>query len=51
MRNRWVKRAVLGSLLMLTTALGGCYIAPYGYYPRYAYRPVVIAPAPYGYYR
>ena len=53
MRNRWMNRAVLGALLVMTTALGGCYVVPYGYGPRYAYapyRPVVIAPG-YGYYR
>ncbi len=52
MRNRWVKRAVLGTLLVMTAALGGCYVVPYGYGygPRYAYRPVVVAPG-YGYYR
>ena len=51
MRSSWVKRAVLGSLLMATAvSLGGCIFVPVGYYrPAYAYRPVVVAP--YGYYR
>ena len=55
MRNIWIKRAVLGSLLVMTAALGGCYVVPYGYGygygPRYAYRPAVVVAPGYGYYR
>lgn len=54
MSNRLLHRALLGVLLVATAALGGCYVAPYPYYPRYARGygpgPVVVAPGP-GYYR
>ena len=52
MRNRLFKRALLGAVIAATAALGGCIVAPYPYYHRYAYYgppgPAVVAP---GYYR
>lgn len=47
MLKRIARRALLPALLLATTALGGCYVAPYpayyGYRP-YAYPAYAVAP-------
>lgn len=42
-----MKRAGIGSLILLALTLGGCVVVPYGYPHRGYVRPVaVVAPAP-----
>ncbi len=50
MSYRLLKRVLLGVVITATAALGGCIVAPYPYYHRYAYGPPAVAVAP-GYYR
>ena len=50
MKNRLLKTALIGALLVATSTLGGCIVAPYGYgYGHYAYGGGYYGP--YRYYR